>query len=379
VSALHVVGGVALVDGAVVDADVVVDAGVVTAVGGRRPAGADVLDATDAIVAPGFVDLQLNGGAGIDLTSEPERLLELAAVLPRYGVTAYLPTIVTSPSLARRRAIDALRASRSGPLPAGVARPLGLHVEGPMIAMERRGAHTARHIGPVPADELAGWHGDEVALVTLAPELPGALDVIAALRSRGVAVSVGHTDAGPDVVAAARRAGATMVTHLFNAMSPFGHRDPGTVGAVLADDELVAGLICDGIHVDPVAVRVAWRALGPDRIVLVTDAVAALGEPHGRHRLGRAEIVVDERGVRTPDGVLAGSNLSMDAAVRNLVAFTGCSTTEAVGAATATPARVLGRRDVGSLRVGAPADLVVLEQDLTVRATVVAGVVAWRS
>ena len=174
-------------------------------------------------------------------------------------------------------------------------------------------------------------------MATLAPELPGALELIGELTERGIVVSLGHTDCSAAEFAAGLAAGARYVTHLFNAMRPFAHRDPGPIGATLADDSVVAGLICDGIHVDPVAVRMAWRALGPDRFNLVTDAVAVLGSGPGDSQLGSVEVTVDEGGVRTASGVLAGSDLSLDRAVRNLVAFAGCSVPDAVRTVTVDP------------------------------------------
>jgi N-acetylglucosamine-6-phosphate deacetylase len=192
-------------------------------------------------------------------------------------------------------------------------------------------------------------------------------------------VSIGHTDCTAEEFAAGLDAGATYVTHLFNAMRPFSHRDPGPIGAALADDAVVAGLICDGIHVDLVAVRMAWRALGTGRLNLVTDAVAVLGSEPGESRLGAVEVTVDDRGVRTADGVLAGSDLSLDRAVRNLVAFTGCSVPAAVATVTATPARLLGLTDRGRLERGVRADVTVLDGGLAVVATIVGGEVAWRS
>ena len=188
--------------------------------------------------------------------------------------------------------------------------------------------------------------------MTIAPELPGALDVIEQLVGRGVVVSIGHTDADAACVADAERAGATAVTHLFNAMAPFGHRAPGPIGVTLADDSLVAGLICDGIHVDPLAVRIAWRALGPIALMLVTDATAVLGLEPGRRpaRRGRHRRLVGR--CADADGMLAGSDLSLDQAVRNLVAFTGCTAAEAVATVTTTPARLLGLDDRGALEAG---------------------------
>ena len=215
---------------------------------------------------------------------------------------------------------------------------------------------------------IAGWSPDAgVAVVTLAPELPGGLEVVAALVERGVVVAAGHTDATSGELEAAVAAGVSMVTHLYNAMRPFNHRDPGPVGATLAGAVPVAGLIADGVHVDPVAVAAAWRALGPGRLALVTDAVSALA------------LVPSDEGVRRPDGTLAGSTLGMDAAVRNLRAFTGCSLADAVTAATATPAAVLRDDSRGELVVGRRGDLVVLTPAGEVVATVIGGEVAWRA
>jgi N-acetylglucosamine-6-phosphate deacetylase len=186
-------------------------------------------------------------------------------------------------------------------------------------------------------------------------------------------VSGGHTAMTPHDLAAARAAGLSYTTHLFNAMAPFGHRMPGPIGAVLADDTLVAGLICDGIHVDPVAVRMAWHALGPGRLSLVSDASPALGMPHGSMELAGFEIVHDESGVRTVDGVLAGSALALDQAVRHLVAFSGCDLADALATVTTTPADLLGLTDRGRLEPGRRADLTILDHDGTLVATVVAG------
>ena len=225
---------------------------------------------------------------------------------------------------------------------------------------------------------IAGWSPDAgVVMATIAPELAGATEVIAALASRGVVVSIGHTDGTAAEFAAGRAAGARYVTHLFNAMRPFAHRDPGPIGAALADDEIVVGIICDGVHVDPVAVRMAWRALGPHRLNLVTDAVAALGD--GRGRLGADDLTVGGGAVRNASGVLAGSVLSLDQAVRNLVAFTGCTVPDAIATVTSTPADLLGLADRGRLHVGCRADVTVLDRDLRVVATIVGGEVAWRS
>jgi N-acetylglucosamine-6-phosphate deacetylase len=358
-------------------ADVVVAAGRVVA--SPAPAGAAELDATGCVVVPGFVELQLNGAGGIDLTAEPERLWEVAALLPRWGVTSWLPTIVTSPGAVRERARATLLQGPPGATP--VATPLGLHYEGPFLDPARKGAHAERHLRrPGPDAELAaGWSRDAgVALVTLAPELPGALDLVRALVDRGVVVSLGHSSATADQATAAVDAGARWATHLFNTMPPLHHRDPGLAGVALTDERLHAGLIVDGLHVHPLMVRVAARALG-ERLTLVTDAVAALGVPPGPVRLGDLEALADGDGVRLPDGTLAGSNLAMPTAVANLSAFAGLDLATAVHAATAAPARLLGAGDRGHLDAGAAGDLVVLDDAGRVVATVVAGRVAFRA
>jgi N-acetylglucosamine-6-phosphate deacetylase len=203
--------------------------------------------------------------------------------------------------------------------------------------------------------------------------LDWALDVVAVLSSAGVVVSCGHCDMSVAELDDAVAAGATAATHLYNAMGSMSARVPGSAGAVLANGSLMAGIIADGLHVSPAMVAIAWHSLGPERLFLVTDAIAALGLPHGPFRVGDTVVHVDEDGPRTVRGVLAGSVLRMDEAVRNLIAFTGCSTADAVAAATTNPARLLGRSDVGALQPGAYGDVMLLDGDNRVAATVVGG------
>lgn len=369
-SELIVRGATALVDGEWVEANVAARDGVLVAPD-QVGANATEIGADGFRVAPGYVDLQCNGGLGIDLASEPERLWELAAALPRFGVTAWLPTIVSTPDGIVDRAIAAL----AGGPPDGWrgAVPVGLHLEGPFLSLAKRGAHPEPLLRPPSLDAVAGWsRAAGVAIVTIAPDLPGALDVIAELVTRGVMVSLGHSPATAAQATAAVDAGARWVTHLFNAMAPLHHREPGLAGVALADARLHVGLIPDGVHVHPQVVATAQRALG-ERLTIVTDAVGALGMAPGRQPLGRGEVTVGEDGVRLADGTLAGSNLAMDQGVRNLVAFTGCEADVALHAAATAPARVLGDATRGELIPGSRADLVILTDDLHLVSTIAGG------
>jgi N-acetylglucosamine-6-phosphate deacetylase len=366
-------GGRVVTRDGLVEADLRLLGGAIADVGPDLAAdGEEEIDVRDLLVAPGFIDLQVNGAHGVDATSEPERLWDLAAALPRYGVTGFLPTIVTSPSDTATRALETLAAG--APPEWSGAVPLGVHFEGPMLNSIRKGAHNADHLRLPSAEVVEGWSRDAgVALVTLAPEVLGALEVVELLVARGVVVSAGHTDAEAEIAEAAVDAGARYITHLFNAMAPFQHREPGVAGVALADERLTVGLIADGVHVHPIAVAAVWQALGPDRLNLVTDAVAALGLPPGPSCLGDLEVYVGDDGIRLADGTLAGSNLSLDQAVRNLVAFTGCAVHDAIATVTSTPARLLGSPAKGVITAGADADLAILTPDLEVAATFVAG------
>jgi N-acetylglucosamine-6-phosphate deacetylase len=327
---------------------------------------AQVFDA--AIVTPGLIDLQVNGGFGFEVGADAGALKQLAARLPATGVTAFLPTLVSLGADQYPAALDAYDAAvaRAG------ATPLGLHLEGPLLSPARAGAHERAAIeGATPelVDELVAR--GTVRLVTMAPERPGALALIARLRAKGVVVSLGHTDATAAELRAGIDAGASMVTHLFNAMSPFTHRAPGAAGAALTDDRVVAGLIADGVHVDPLAVRLALAAKGCGGLALVTDATAAAGLGPGRHQLGSVAIVSDGRVARLaahPD-TLAGSTLTLDQALRNFVAFTGAAIEDAFATVTSVPARVLGLGDRGRLDPGAQADLVLWSEAMEVEAT----------
>jgi N-acetylglucosamine-6-phosphate deacetylase len=367
------VRGRLLVGGRLARGAVVIDGGAIArvAIEGDEAAGdlpPRVIDA--AIVTPGLIDLQCNGAFGYDAGGGAGDLAALAARLPATGVTAFLPTLISGDAASYGAALDALDAARGAP---GAA-ALGLHMEGPFLAEARAGAHRPDAIAAAdPGVFDQPLARGALRLVTLAPERPGALALIRRLRQHGVAVSVGHTDARYEEVAAAAAAGATMATHLYNAMSPLAHRAPGAVGAALTDDRLVAGLIADGVHVHPAALALALRAKGPDRLALVTDATAAAGLGPGRYQLGARTIVCDGTSVRLEDGTLAGSALTLDQAVRNFVRFTGAPPEAALHMATAVPARILGLTSKGRLAAGCDADLVLWSADLRVTTVYAAG------
>lgn len=336
-------------------------------------AGATDIDATGLVLAPGFVELQLNGAFGHDFTEDPATIWKVGEQVTRYGVTSFLPTIITSPL----ETIAAGRTVVTEGRPAGYrgAVPLGLHVEGPFLNPKKKGAHNEGYLRLPTLEAVADWSPDTgVRLVTMAPELPGALEVIDALAARGVAVSVGHSDATFDQAVAGFDAGARYGTHLFNAQSSLGHRDPGVPGALLSDDRITVGFIADGVHTHRAIIKIVFKVLGPSRMSLVTDAMAALGMAPGTHKLGDYDVIVDATSARLPNGVLAGSILSLDQALRNIIEITGCSLSDALTMMTVTPARLLGLEGtLGRIAPGCAADLVLLTPDLHVRQTIVGG------
>ncbi|MEY2581868.1 MAG: N-acetylglucosamine-6-phosphate deacetylase [Ilumatobacteraceae bacterium] len=366
-------GGIVHIDGRWIRADVTIDGSTISSIDTERVVrSAGCLDATGCRVVPGFVDLQVNGAVGVDLTTEPERIGEVAAFLVGCGVTSFMPTVISSSATRVAAAVAAVNAwsleEASG------ARSLGVHLEGPFLNPARAGAHPLHRLRHLSVDEVRGWRQDAgYAMVTLAPELPHALDVIEQLVANGVAVCAGHTDASQAEMNAAVVAGMSGVTHLFNAMTPMSARVPGPAGTTLAGATLIAGLIVDGVHVDPAMVRLAWQALGPNRIALVSDAISALGVGDGQYRVGDTHMTVDGNSVRTGDGTIAGSVLRLDDAVRNLMAFTGCGLADASISVSATPARLAKRPDIGRIEPGCAADVALLDENNRVVATVVGG------
>ncbi len=331
----------------------------ISAVGsGNPPQPADVR-LEGGVLAPGLVDLQINGAFGYDLASaDRDGWQAIARRLPSTGVTAFVPTVITAPVDALVATVRRYRDLRDD-LDEG-ARSLGLHLEGPFLAEGRRGAHAAEHLcDPTTerVDRLLGAGGEDLAYVTLAPERAGAIAAIERFVGAGVRVSIGHSDATDAQVATAADAGASLVTHLFNAQRPLHHRDPGVVGAALADPRLTLGLIVDGHHVAPTAVRATFAAAA-GRTALVTDAISALGMPPGTYDLGGARTHVRDDGLPVrDDGTIAGSVLRLDAAIAGTI-HAGVDPALALTAATRVPADAIGRPDLGRLAPDAAADLV---------------------
>jgi len=364
---------------------VVIDEGRVLELGEgvRRPGVRDeeTIVLRSGILAPGLVDLQVNGGFGVDLmTAGPTEVLDLARRLPRCGVTSFCPTVISAPleRIADRLAV--LSSARSSIAPLS-ARLLPTHLEGPFLSPKRAGAHDLSALQLPSAERVSCLLGivgraGGVGILTLAPELEGALDAIGRFRAAGLVVSCGHSDATGLEMRAAAAAGAEMVTHLFNASSPLGHREPGVAGEALVDPRFMLGLIVDFFHVCETVCRLVVHAAG-DRIVLVSDATAALGMPPGHYELG-GPIVVAREGEppRREDGTLAGSALPLVGAVANLVTA-GARIEEAIRAATSLPAELIGRPELGRIAPRGPADLIWLDDELALQATLVGGELAF--
>ena len=355
------------------------------------PNNATVIDFTrdvpDAILAPGLVDIHMHGGAGIDvMRASLAELSHLNKFLTTHGVTGYFPTTVAAPldqtCAALHRLADAIEAARNSHAHNGggiQALPLGIHLEGPFLSHKRRGVHPPENlIEPTPDIFERLWQAarGHVRMMTIAPELPGALDVISEAARRNVCVSIGHSDALMETAQAAVQAGARHATHTFNAMRPLDHREPGILGESLTSEQLTADIIADGIHVAPEVVKLFLRAKGIERAVLITDATAAAGMPDGLYQLGPIQVVVKDGRCTLdgkPDGQLAGSVLTLDQAVRNIRQFAGWSLQNSIRAASLNAAAAAGLTEHGQIAPGAEANLVVLTPGVQVRRTIVRG------
>jgi N-acetylglucosamine-6-phosphate deacetylase len=370
----------------------------ISARGSRQvPAGVSVSDFGDGVMAPGYIDLHIHGSAGYDVMDDTaEALPAIERLLARHGVTSYFPTTVTAPMDTILRALERLanaieererdceqknKNKHKNEDGENRARPLGVHLEGPFISHARRGVHPPELLlAPTLTLFERIWQAarGHIRMMTIAPELDGAPEVIAEAARRGVCVSLGHSDADFETTERGIAAGARHATHTFNAMRPLSHnrldhRSPGILGAVLTDGRVSADIIADGVHLDPSIVKLFAKAKGPEQTVLITDATSATGMPDGRYRLGSFEVDVRD-GKCMSNGKLAGSVLTMDRAVRNLARFAEWELPQAVAAASQNPARVARIPNKGVLAVGADADFVVLNPAGEVLRTFIGGV-----
>jgi N-acetylglucosamine-6-phosphate deacetylase len=363
---------------------IVVENGIITYVG----SGADVpsaegpvLDAEGAYVTPGLIDIHVHGGGGGDVMDGTGKALEvMGQAFSRYGTTGFVPATVTASHRETLRAVEAVKAAAGKGT--GGAQVLGIHLEGPYIDMGKRGAHHPDHVRPPSLPELEEiWElaGPLLRLVTLAPELEGAEAAIRRLRSWDVTVAIGHSNATYEEAMAAHLWGASHICHMFNGMRGLHHREPGVAGAALTCDGFSVELICDGVHVHPAAMDLVMRAKGPDKVVLITDTLRAMGLPQGRYQLGGLEVEVTKEAARLLTGELAGSTLSMARAVKNAVDLLGVSVAEAVRMASCNPARAIGISSrKGSLTVGKDGDIAVFDAELNPLATIVGGQVVYQ-
>jgi N-acetylglucosamine-6-phosphate deacetylase len=336
------------------------------------PTGAHLLDFPEVTLAPSFLDIHIHGAAGHDaMEATPEALAAIGAFLASRGTGRFLATTVTAPIDATLRAVAGLarivgRQDEATPASTAAARPLGIHLEGPFLSHAKRGVHPPAFLlepDIVLFDRIYDAAEGHVRLMTLAPELRGAPQLAAHAVTRGVRVSVGHSNATAAETRAAIAAGASSATHTFNAMRPLDHREPGILGTVLTDDSLYAELICDGIHSVPEMTRLWWRAKGPDRAILVTDAMSAAGMPDGEYRLGEITVQV-ANGRAMSEGVLAGSVLTLDRALENFLAFTGATLEQGLRLLSGNPAALTGfESEAGNLAPGSPANLVAVSPD----------------
>jgi N-acetylglucosamine-6-phosphate deacetylase len=373
------------------DGVVLIEEGVIREVGSQHtvavPPAAQVVELGDKILAPGFIDVHIHGGAGHDLMEGTKEAVEaVARSVFRHGTTSFVPTTLSAPPAVLEKTLAGLRSVISswkfdGGEPQ--AAPLGIHLEGPFLSATCRGAHPRSDLQDPSISLFQRFldaAGGTLRILTLAPELEGAAELQRYAAEKGVRVALGHSNATFEEALRAIDAGAVHAVHVFNAMRPFSHRDPGILGAVLTDDRVKAEVITDGVHADAVALRLLVRAKGVSRTVLVTDAVSATGMGPGKYRLGGMEIILGDdprTGLptcRNQEGALAGSVLTQDRAVRNMVAMAGVDLLEAVRMASWNPARLLGvEARKGWLREGADADLVLLHRDGTVAGAMVSG------
>lgn len=345
----------------------------IAALGAHLPAE-ESFDASGCYVLPGFIDLHIHGFAGRDAMEGEDAVRHMAANLPLHGTTSFLPTTMTASIEETREAVAGVKKAMISPS-AGAA-VLGCHMEGPFFCAKKKGAQPEAHL-MMPSMEafesMVADHADAVRIISLAPELPGANEFIRAISEKGIVVSCGHSEATYEQVLTAVANGASEITHLFNAMSAFTHREPGMPGAALACPQLNVQFIADLIHLHPAVLRIMYEAKGADRCIAITDSMMAGGMPDGQYSLGGQDVYVKDGAARLIDGVLAGSVLTLRRSLQNMVQTVGIPLEEALPMYTTTPARRIGQARRGRLQAGCFADVVVLDSAFEVKAVWVGG------
>lgn len=378
---MHIINGRIITLDTVLDGHtLVIEAGKIAAIvpAESAPPASEILDAQGLWVAPGFIDVHVHGGDGHDtMDATPQAIHSMARFFARHGVTSYFPTTMSAPAEAIARAIANVAAC---PQPEDGAQHLGVHVEGPYLSKDYPGAQNPDVLRLPDPQEYTGWfESGVVRLITAAPEIEGALELIDAGVRQGIEFAIGHSGASYEEVITAADRGARQATHTFNGMLGLHHRRPGTLGGVLTDDRIYAQMIADGIHLHPAIVRLLARAKDPSRVILITDAMRAAGLPDGDYDLGDQPVTVQDGIARISNGSLAGSTATMDHVVRSTMQFAGLTLPQAVMMATTVPARAMKLSHKGIITAGGEADIVLLDDDVQVQATIVCGRVVYRA
>ena len=359
---------------------ITIENGIITEVREHRERGNKKISSyfSESIIVPGFIDVHIHGIAGVDvMDAMVESMDKMRKSLVNHGVTAFCPTLDAAPLDHIKKALKTINASKRSN-----ARALGAHLEGPFLSPEKPGAMIAENLRTSSIDEFDElWNTSKksIKLTTIAPEIPGAIELIKHASSLGVTVSLGHSNATYEEALAGIKAGASHATHLFNAMRAYHHREPGILGAVLENPKVSVELIMDLVHVHPSITRLVCKLKPKDKVIIVTDAIRATDMPDGVYK-NRYELHVENGEARLPDGTLAGSTLTLDKALRNLVFKLGIPLEDAVTMMTVNPAKDIRVNDeIGSIEVGKRADLVILDKNLNVTKTIVGGEIVFEN
>jgi N-acetylglucosamine-6-phosphate deacetylase len=369
-------------DGRLEAGDLLVEGGQIAAVTApqqiaRQPEQQQIISVpAGSLLAPGLIDTQINGAFGHDFSRTPRQISAAARHLPAFGVTSFVPTLVSSPMERYWSAIQAVQSVTPEPEAAAI---LGLHLEGPYLSSNMAGAHAMQYLRRPRLDELHYFDPNFIRIMTVAPELPEIIPVIQALTAQNVCVGLSHSVASYDQTKAAMEAGARFGAHVFNAMGSLHHRYPGIVGALLAEPGLAVSLIADGVHIHPALLNVVVQAKGPQRVCLISDGAAAAGLGEGEYYLGEQKVTAAGHTVRLANGTLAGTTLTLDQAVRNMVNLAGQPPAVALQMASCSPADLLGLSHKGRLAPGCDADLILLDEHLTVTLTMIKGKIVYKS